>query len=553
MSHDLSILSTLAVGLGFALALGYVAVRLRLPALLGYLAAGILVGPLTPGFVADSGVAHQLAEFGIMLLMFGVGLHFSLQDLLQVRKAVLPGALVQMAVTTAAGWGVSRLWGWSDAAGLVLGLCLSIASTVVFLKALESRGRLGSVNGKIAMGWLVVEDLATVLVLVLLPALVKGGGSSSRGPVASLSLAVLFVLLMLGGGKKVFPWILWRVAKTGSRELFTLCVVSMALGIALVAGAVFGVSYALGAFLAGMVLRGSDFSHRAAERALPLQEAFSVLFFVSVGMLFDPRVLWVHPVRVLVLSILVVAGKFLWGGLLVLSRRYPLNTALVLAAGISQIGEFSFVLSGTARSLGIFPQEGVDLVLAASLVSITLNSWVFRGVDPLIGWIRRRSHLARLLERPADPLAMLPQSTPQKYLSGQVVLVGYGEIGARIAGVLSDRSVPFVVVDENRQLVEDLRRRGIPAVSGDASDPAVLVQAHIARADLMVATSSDPVRIQAMVRTAKALNPPVEIVSHLETLQDAQQLGAAGGRIFLAEETLAQAMSEHVLQRFGKR
>lgn len=554
MGHDLSILSTLAAGLGLALALGYAATRLKLPALVGYLAAGVLVGPTTPGFIADTSVAQQLSELGIMLLMFGVGLHFSLQDLMQVRKAVLPGAVVQMLLTTAAGWAVSRLWGWSHQQGLVLGLCLSVTSTIVFIKALESRGWLSSQNGRIAMGWLVVEDLATVFVLVLLPSLAGPvpGGEHSNGPLASLGLAIVFVLLMLAVGKRALPYVLRRVAATGSRELFTLCVVATALGIAYLGGKVFGVSYALGAFLAGMVLRESDFSHRAAERALPLQEAFSVLFFVSAGMLFRPRVLWEHPVQVAAVVSLVVGGKFLWGGLLVLARRYPLNTALVMAAGISQIGEFSFVLAAASRKLGLLPQEGMDLVLAASISSIALNSSMFAAVNPLVRWIRKRSRLARRLERPSDPLGVLPQSTPHRFLSGQVVLVGFEDLGREVATTLSAHSVPFVVVDENRERVEDLRHRGIPAVSGDAAEPAVLIQAHIARAGMLLCTIPDPVRIRAMVDIAKTLNPSVEIVTHLESDSDLRMLGPGAGRAFIPGHILSEMVSFHVLERFGK-
>jgi CPA2 family monovalent cation:H+ antiporter-2 len=550
---DLPLLSTLVVGLGLALVLGYVAHRLRFPPLVGYIFAGILAGHATPGFAANAEVAHEFAEIGVMLLLFGVGLHFSPKDLLAARNVVVPGALAQMILTTATGTALALWWGWPVGSSLVLGSCLSIASTVVLLKALESRGETNSPFGRIAMGWLVVEDFAAIIVLVLLPAFDgrAASGSALAGVLRALGLSATFVVLMLAGGRKLFPAVLWRVARTGSRELFTLCVVVVAVGIAYGAGKIFGVSYALGAFLSGMVLRESDFSHRAAERVLPLQDAFSVLFFVSLGMVFHSSVLWHRPLQVLELSSVVVAGKLLWGTAVVLLRGQPLSTALAMGAGIAQIGEFSFILAGAGMALGILPPEAMDLVLAAAIVSISLHAQLSGAVPSAIDWLRKHVRPG-LLDRAGDPLSTLPQSTPLRYLTGQVVLVGYAGLGAKIAESLLRRAIPFVVVDESSPSVEALRRRGIPAVRGDASDPGVLVQAHIMRAGMLLVTTSDPVRDASMILTARTLNPPVEIVFHADGSEDAQRLRGEGCAVFLSDDVLSEALSAHVAARFGK-
>jgi monovalent cation:H+ antiporter-2, CPA2 family len=487
LDHSVALISTVAAAFGLALILGFIAVRLKLPALFGYLLAGVLIGPFTPGFVADTNLSSQLAEIGVILLMFGVGLHFSLEDLLSVRRIAIPGAVVQIAVATALGAGVAHLWGWSLGAGLVFGLALSVASTVVLLRALEDRGLLDSVNGRIAVGWLIVEDLATVLVLVVLPPLagLLGGEGAGEGDLArklALTAAQIaaFVALMLLVGRRLFPWLLWQVARSGSRELFTLCVIATALGIAYGSAVLFGVSFALGAFFAGMVMRGSALSYRAAEESLPLRDAFSVLFFVAVGMLFDPAVLLEQPLRVLVVVAIIILGKSLAAFLIVLVFRYPLNTALTVSASLAQIGEFSFILASLGVALKLLPPEGHNLVLAGALISIALNSFVFQAIEPLQRALRRRSRHA--FERPSDPLAELPASTDLALLDGHVVVVGYGRVGRRIGEALAGRGVSIVVADENRELVERLRSEGVAAVSGDASEPAVLIQAHIARA-----------------------------------------------------------------------
>ncbi|MFN3571483.1 MAG: YbaL family putative K(+) efflux transporter [Polaromonas sp.] len=558
MPHSVSLISTIAAGLGLALIFGFIAARLKLPSLVGYLLAGVVIGPFTPGFVADAAIASQLAEIGVMLLMFGVGLHFSLDDLLAVRKIAVPGAVVQMTVATALGMGLAHWWGWNLGGALVFGLSLSVASTVVLLRALETRGVLDSANGRIAVGWLIVEDLAMVLVLVLLPPLAEwlsGRGAAdvdSLGKTLGVTLlqAGGFVALMLVVGRRFFPWVLWQVQRTGSRELFTLCVVAAAVGIAFGATALFGVSFALGAFFAGMVMRESEFSHRAAEETLPLRDAFAVLFFVSVGMLFDPWVIVERPLQVLAVVAIIVVGKSLAAAALVLAFRYPLNTALTVSASLAQIGEFSFILVAMGVSLQLLPPEGQSLVLAGALISIALNQLVFRTVEPLQQWILAKSPLARKLEARDDPMAELPASTEEKYLSRQVVLVGYGRVGRRIADALAAQHLPFVVVEQNREVVERLRGEGLMAVSGDAAEPVVLVQAHIANARMLVIATPDTLNVRQMVNTARTLNPDIEIVVRTHNEAEARLLESENaGRIFLGEEELAQSMTRYVLER----
>jgi CPA2 family monovalent cation:H+ antiporter-2 len=564
MPHSVALISTLAAGLGLALVIGLIATRLQLPPLVGYLIAGIIIGPATPGFVADVELSSQLAELGVMLLMFGVGLHFSLNDLLAVRKIAVPGAIVQIAVATALGMAVAHLWGWDLPAGLVFGVSLSVASTVVLLRALESRGMLDTVNGRIAVGWLIVEDLVTVLVLVLLPAFAAllGGGPGTSGTEAEQNLLRtvgftvgrigLFIALMLVVGQRVFPWLLWQIAHAGSRELFTLCVIAAAVGIAYGSAQLFGVSFALGAFFAGMVMRESPLSYRAAEESLPLRDAFSVLFFVSVGMLFEPQVLLREPLHVLAVLAIIILGKSMAAFSLVLLFRYPLNTALTVSASLAQIGEFSFILAGLGVSLGLMPAEAHSLILAGAIISIALNPLVFRAIDPALAWIRSRSKLAQALERPDDPLAVLPMTVELTRLTGQVVLVGYGRVGRRIGEALTLHGISFVVAEENREIVERLRARGIPAVSGDASDPNVLIQAHIHRARVLVIATPDTLDVRRMIEIARTVNPRIETVVRTHSEEEAVLLEKEqAGKVFLGENELAQSMIEHVLGRYA--
>ncbi|WP_427911916.1 YbaL family putative K(+) efflux transporter [Ramlibacter sp. MMS24-I3-19] len=564
MPHSVSLITTLAAGFGLVLVLGFVAARLKLPALVGYLVAGIAIGPATPGFVADGAIAAQLAEVGVMLLMFGVGLHFSIDDLLAVRKVAVPGAVVQMLVATALGAGVASLWGWSLGASLVFGISLSVASTVVLLKALEARGAVESADGRIAVGWLVVEDLAMVLVLVLLPALapVLGGqvAEGSHGPASdrSLALSLLITLAQVGGfvafmlivGRRLFPWVLWQVTKTGSRELFTLSVVAAAVSIAYGSAELFGVSFALGAFFAGMVLRESEFSHRAAEQTLPLQDAFAVLFFVSVGMLFEPAVLVEQPLKVLTTVAVIMLGKSLAAAVLVLLLRYPVRTALVAAASLAQVGEFSFILAGLGMALGLLPKEGHSLILAGALISIALNPLLFGLVGPLQRWLHARPGLAARIAPASNPLAELPMATDRKYLSNQVVLVGWGRVGKHIAEVLQSNGVPFVVAESNRDFVQTLRDRGLPAVWGDATEAEVLVQAHIREARALVIATPETVHVRRMVEIARTLNPDVHVVVRSHNAEEAELLRKEGsGTVFVGERELARSMADFVLGR----
>ncbi|ABX18059.1 cation:proton antiporter domain-containing protein [Burkholderia multivorans] len=565
MPHDVSLIALLAAGFGLAMIFGYLASLLKMPPLVGYLLAGIVIGPGTPGFVGDLSLAQQLAEVGVMLLMFGVGLHFSLGDLLAVRKIALPGAIVQITVATLLGGGLALTWGWSIGAALVFGLALSVASTVVLLRALEGRGLVETVNGRIAVGWLVVEDLVMVLVLVLLPPVAgllggsppggehaPGGGVWSTLGVTMLKVAA-FIALMLIVGKRVFPRILWLVARTGSRELFTLCMIAAAVGIAFGAAKLFDVSFALGAFFAGMMMRESEFSRRAADETLPLRDAFSVLFFISVGMLFDPKVLLDEPLHVVEVAAIVLIGKTLAAVALVVAFRYPLNTALIVGAGLAQIGEFSFILAGLGRSLGLLSAEGQNLILAVALISIALNSVAFAAIDPALAWIRKRSAFARRLEARDDPLAALPMSTPQTHLTGQVVIVGYGKVGTRIARALDEHGIAYVVVEQNREIVEKLRAGGVAAVSGDAIEPIVLVQAHIARAGMLVVTLPDVFDVRQIVEISRTLNPTLEVVLCTNSSDEAALLASEGiGTVFMGETELARGMTEHVLGRMAK-
>ncbi len=555
MPHNVPLITTIAAALGLALILGFIAVRLRLPALVGYLAAGIILGPATPGFVADMALSMQLAEIGVMLLMFGVGLHFSMKDLLSVRKIAIPGAILQMSVATLLGFGLAHWWGWSFGAGVVFGLCLSVASTVVLLRALEVRGQLDTINGRIAVGWLIVEDLAMVLVLVMLPALSGWlGGTPGRGGDdlwttlgRTLIEVSVFIALMLIVGKRLFPWLLWQVARTGSRELFTLCVVAAAVGIAYGSAALFGVSFALGAFFAGMIMRESALSHRAADESLPLRDAFAVLFFVSVGMLFDPMVLIDQPLRVLAVVAIIMLGKTLAAFALVLALRYPLNSALTVSASLAQIGEFSFILAGLGVSLGLLPVEGQNLILAGAMLSIALNPLLFAAVEPFQVWIRKRSRLARAMELRDDPLAVLPMTVDQARLSGHVLLVGYGSMGRRLGESLSGQGIHFVVAEENREIVENLRERNIPAVSGDASDPAVLIQAHVARADVLLITTPDVFKSRRMVEVARMLKPDIDVLVRARNEEEASVLREERvGEVFLAEEALVAMVNRHL-------
>ena len=566
MDHNITVITTIAAAFIAALCLGFLAEKIKVPALVGYLVAGIVIGPANPGFSADTDIAAQLSDIGIMLLMFGVGLHFSPSELFSVKRVAVPGALIQMAVTTSVGAGIAWVWGWGLAPSLIFGLCLACASTVVLLKSLEVRGELDSMGGRIAVGWLVVQDLVTVLALVLLPpfAAIIGGTKTTTAAVstgaASLWLTVGHTLLLVGAfvalmfivGKRVLPWLLWQVAKTGSRELFTLAVVTTAIGIALGATAFFNVSFALGAFVAGTVMRESEFSHRAAVETLPLRDAFSVLFFVSIGMMVDPAIFLEQPGRILVVVMVVMFVNFASAVAIVIANRYPLSTALSIGASLGQIGEFSIILAGLALGLGIIQSEVMNLVLAAVLLSIAFNTLLFKAVEPARRWVLSRSAVARRLDQRQDPTAALPISTDRKYLEGQLVLVGYGRVGKRIGQALVERSIPYVIVEQSRERVEALREEGFAAVSGDPGDPGVLIQAHIAKASMLVIATPDTVHVRQMVETARLLNPSIEVTVRTHSEDESELLAADGfGKIFFGEDELAKGMVRHIVDRFA--
>ncbi|MFM9040161.1 MAG: cation:proton antiporter [Betaproteobacteria bacterium] len=557
MPHEIHLISTIAAAFGFAMILGLLAARLRLPPLVGYLLAGIFIGPFTPGFVGDIGLASQLAEIGVMLLMFGVGLHFSLADLMKVKSIAIPGAVVQILVAVGLRAMAATAWGWPGSAAIVFGLCLSVASTVVLLRALETRGQLQSVNGQIAIGWLIVEDLVMVLVLVLLPAL-SSMSQESTGLIQTLAWLVLklaaFAAVMLLIGKRLLPRLLWWIAQTGSQELFRLGVIAVAIGVAFGAAKLFDVSFALGAFFAGMMLRESDLSHRAAEESLPLRDAFAVLFFVSVGMLFDPAVVWQHPFKLLIVVLVIVLGKTIAAVALVMLFGYPLTTAFTVAAGLAQIGEFSFILAGLSLSLGLISKEAQDLILAGALVSIALNSALFTLIEPIRLLILDKSALARKLEHRADSLDELPGSTDRGLLEGQVVLVGYGRVGRRLGQALRARGMAVVIIDQNRTIIEALREDGIPAVLGDGSSPEALMQAHIAHASMLVLAVDDPVVTQRTASLAREIKPNLAIVIRAHSQDEADHYHEVGLGIALVPETaLAEQMATKVFENYSTR
>ncbi len=561
MPHDINLIAILAAGFSLALILGFAVTLLKMPPLVGYLLAGVLIGPATPGFVADVSLSMQLAEIGVMLLMFGVGLHFSINDLMSVKKIAIPGALFQMLVATALGFFVATSWGWSLLGSLIFGLSLSVASTVVLLRALEDKGLLDTSNGKIAVGWLVVEDLVMVLALVLLPVLAKllqydeipadSNNFIELIKLIGITLAKVgaFIATMLIVGKRLLPKILWLVAKNGSRELFTLAVIASAIGIAFLAAKIFDVSFALGAFFAGMMLGESKLSKRAADESLPLRDAFAVLFFVSVGMLFDPQILWQEPIKLLIVIFIILVGKTLAAMALVLLFGYPLNTATTVGISLAQIGEFSFILAGMGLAMDLIPKDAYSLILAGAIISIALNSFLFDGIAPLIEWARRRSELARRLDQRIDPLSLLPNNTQQSLLTGQVVVVGHGRVGSKVVAQLKEQGISCVVAEQDRAIVEDLRKNGIPAVSGDASDPFVLIQAHIANAAVLVIATQDSIDISKMVETAKTLNPKIAIFIRARNNEEIEIYNKEGwGQSFTPEDELANRFCRGVLK-----
>ncbi len=545
MPHHVPLIATICIGFVLAGLFGYVATRLRLSPIVGYLVAGLAVGPYTPGFVADAALAQQLAELGVILLMFGVGLHFAPRDLLRVWSIAVPGAIAQIAVATAAGLGLALLWGWSLAAGLVFGLSLSVASTVVLLRALEERRTLETEKGRVAVGWLVVEDLAMVLVLVLMPVF----AGLARGEAADLERLALsigttlggvaaFVVIMLVVGRRLIPWMLAQVARTGSRELFTLAVLAIALGIAYGSALLFGVSFALGAFFAGLVLAESDLSHRAAEGSLPLRDAFAVLFFVSVGMLFDPGILR-HPLEIagVLLVILVIKSLAAVGLVRLLGRGRGLAGAI--AASLSQIGEFSFILVGLGVQQGLVPPEARDLVVAGALISIALNPFMFA--------LSRRLFGDPAAEGAAGPAGEL-HGPHRPHGDGPVLLIGLGRVGAAIAAQLREARLPLVTIDQDRLKVEGWRRAGGRGVVAVGSPDEILEEAGIATARMLLVTVPNELEAGAYVAAARERRRDLFIMARAHSDDGTEHLRGAGADLVVyAEQEVASRMVENIL------
>ncbi|MFL5578336.1 MAG: cation:proton antiporter [Gemmatimonadaceae bacterium] len=565
MTHDTAIVATLAAAFALAFVLGLLAMRLRLPPLVGYLLAGVALGPYSGGPTADVGLAGQLAEIGVILLMFGVGLHFSVKELLAVRRIVVPGALAQMAVATLLGAAVAGAWGWGTGARLVYGLALSVASTVVVLRALEERGLLDSTAGRVSVGWLVVQDLAMVLALVLLPAVAiplggtapggaaAGGGDVARAVAITLAEVAGFLVVMYVVGRRAVPWLLTHVARAGSRELFTLAVLAAALGIAVGAAALFGVSFALGAFFAGVVISESDLSHKAASDALPLQDAFAVLFFVSVGMLFDPAILVREPLRVLATVLVILLGNAAATLAMLLALRVKLRTALGVAASFGQIGEFSFILAGLGIALGLLPPAGRSLLLAGALLTITANPLLVVAATRATRWLSRRPHLAERLERAARDLPASPvRDEAQEARAGHAILIGYGRVGSTIGDALDRQAVDYVVVDDDRRIVEELRRLGVHAIYGDAARPGILALARPERARLLIVATPDPYHARQILELARGANPAIDVVVRTHSREAQRLFERLGvGRAVMGERELAFGMSYYALRSMG--
>lgn len=544
--HSTPLITTIVGGLVLAYLLGMLAQRLKISPLVGYLAAGVLAGPFTPGFVADASLAPELAEIGVILLMFGVGLHFSLKDLLAVKNIAIPGAICQIAVATILGLGLSGLFGWGLFTGIVFGLSLSTASTVVLLRALEERQLIESQRGQIAIGWLIVEDLAMVLTLVLLPAaasIINNPEASASTSELLMSLAVTigkvvaFILIMIFIGRRVIPWLLARTAATGSRELFTLAVLVLALGIAYAAVALFDASFALGAFFAGMVLNESELSHRAAQDTLPLRDAFAVLFFVSVGMLFDPMVLINHPLGVLGVLAIIIIGKSAAALLLVRMFGHNRRTALTVAVSLAQIGEFAFILAGMGVTLEVLNRQANDLILAGAIVSIMLNPVLFTLLD-------------RYLEKTETPEEQQEEETLEEItqvpvnICGHTIVIGYGRVGAMLADKLHNKGYPVVVVEDTRARFEELAERGYPSVMGNAVAQDVLELARADCASSLLLTIPNGYEAGEIVAKARAMNAHMTIIVRAHYDDERTYIMERGAnRVVIGEFEIARAMS----------
>ncbi len=565
MQHSIPLISTLAIAFGLALVFGFFAERMKVPALVGYLLAGIMCGAHTPGPVADMELASQLSEIGVMLLMFGVGLHFSLSDLLRVKNIAVPGAVLQMTIATVLGaLFAMNVWHWTFGQALVFGLCLSCASTVVLLKALELHGHLKTVDGQISVGWLVVEDIATVVILVLLPPVAQiiaggeGGAAMSTTEIlwvvaSTLLRVVAFVALMLIVGQKFIPWALLQVAKTGSRELFTLSILACAIGVAFGAALVFDVSFALGAFFAGMVMQESKFAHRAAKDSLPLQDAFSVLFFVGVGMMLDWHVLLTDPVAILCMLAIIIFGKGITAFCLVHALKYPLHTSLTVSAALAQIGEFSYILAAQGIALKLVDTHLMSMIVAASIFSIALNPFVFKAMPMVRKYLLRYFAWARAAAMITDRYSELPQETDRRFLSGQTVLVGSCAVNDELARTLSDNHVPFVSIVENAEQAEAMRKKKLAVITGDAADPMVLVQAHIFTASMLVISGVDAVSAPKIAESAKQLNPSLKILIRAEQTAFTEHLAQSKvAEVLFDSQAVSDSLYHHILAHYAQ-
>jgi CPA2 family monovalent cation:H+ antiporter-2 len=553
--HSAPLISTVVFAFVLAFAFGVVAQRLRLPPLVGYLIAGIALGPFTPGIFADQGIANQLAEIGVILLMFGVGLHFSLDDLLSVRAIAVPGALIQALVAIPLAMGLALWLGWSYGAGLVFGIGLSIASTVVVLRMLQDRRLLDTERGKITVGWLIVQDLAMVLVLVLLPVLagvLRGEGEAPEPAVLLEALTITFgkiagfVIVILVVGKKLIPALLHYVAHTGSRELFRLAVLSIALGFAYGAAELFGVSLALGAFFAGMILSESRLSQQAATESLPLRDAFAVLFFVSVGMLFNPHIVLAEPVALVVTLFIVVVAKTIAAYGLVRFSGYGSGSAITVSAALAQIGEFSFILAGLGVSLAILPPEGRDLIIAAAILSIFISPLLFTGLDMIATKRAKRREEAAPAPEPEPEEAPREPIRPT-HLQDHVVLIGHGRVGSAISKVLREKGVPVFVIEDDDEAVEELKSGGMEALSGNAADPAILAAANLGAARCLLVAIPEAFEGGQVVQQARAINPKLPIIARAHSEAEIEHLAKHGANlVVMGEHEIAKAMIGHL-------
>jgi CPA2 family monovalent cation:H+ antiporter-2 len=553
MEHNTPLISTVVVGLVLAFILGLIAQRIRVSPLVGYLLAGVFMGPFTPGYVADQNIANELAEIGIILLMFGVGLHFSLKDLLSVKNIAIPGAIVQIAVATLLGIGLGEALGWSFGGGLVFGLALSVASTVVLLRALQERRLVDSERGRIAIGWLIVEDLAMVLTLVLLPAiagLLKGEGNGAS--MSALAMPVLitlgkvagFVIFMLVVGRRVIPMLLHYVAHTGSRELFRLAVFAISLGVAFGAALVFDVSFALGAFFAGMILSESELSQRAANETLPLRDAFAVLFFVSVGMLVDPAIILREPLPLLATVFIILFGKSAAAFGIVRLFGYPTSTALTISASLAQIGEFSFILVSLGVGLGLLPDRGRDLVLAGAIISIMLNPLFFALLDRLLADKDAKAAAAsEAAAADSKEKAVTRVPLPETQLKDHVVLVGHGRVGSVVSRALRLNNTPLLVIEDTPGVVERLQKEGVEVVTGNAAAPDMLQAANVMGARGLLVAIPDAFEGGQIVAKARALNPTLPIIARAHSEEEIAHLKHHGANVvIMGEQEIAKAM-----------